>query len=62
MQRVLVTYVNHYVACHACKGLDTYFTRRDAITFAKCSTCQCARGLQHTQRGYVAQVGRRKKM
>lgn len=48
-------------ADHACKGLDTHLARRDAITFVECESCQCARGLTQTQRGYVAQVGRRKR-
>lgn len=61
VQRILVAYVNHCVACHACKGLDTHLARRDAITFVECASCQCARGLTQTQRGYVAQVGRRKR-
>lgn len=61
VQRVLITYVSHYVSCHTCKGLDTHLTRRDAITFVECGSCQSARGLTCVQRGYVARVGRRKK-
>lgn len=62
VQRVLITYVSHYVSCHTCKSLDTRLARHDGITFVECDTCQCARGLTCVQRGYVARVSGRKNL
>ncbi len=61
---VLRRYVNEYVLCHACKSPDTLLDRNQTtrLYVLRCQQCGASRSVSTMKQGFVAQVGKRKKM
>ena len=61
---VLRRYVNEYVLCNSCKSPDTLLDK-DSTTrlyVLRCQQCGASRSVTAMKQGFVAQVGKRKKM
>ncbi|QDZ19686.1 subunit beta of eukaryotic translation initiation factor 2 [Chloropicon primus] len=61
---VLRRYVNEYVLCHACKSPDTLLDKDNTtrLYVLSCQHCGARRSVSTMKQGFVAQVGKRKKM
>ena len=57
-------YVNEYVLCHACKSPDTLLDKDQTtrLYVLRCQQCGASRSVSTMKQGFVAQVGKRKKM
>ena len=61
---VLRRYVNEYVLCHACKSPDTLLDKDQTtrLYVLRCQQCGAARSVSTMKQGFMAQIGKRKKM
>ena len=61
---VLRRYVNEYVLCHACKSPDTLLDKDQStrLYVLRCQQCGAGRSVTAMKQGFVAQIGRRKKV
>merc|ERR1711924_490040 len=61
---VLRRYVNEYVLCHACKPPDTLLDKDQStrLYVLRCQQCGAGRSVTAMKQGFVAQIGRRKKV
>jgi len=61
---VLRKYFNEYVLCHACKSPDTLLDKDQTtrLYVLRCQQCGASRSVTTMKQGFVAQIGKRKKM
>eukprot|EP00741_Cyanophora_paradoxa_P009627 tig00001542_g9325.t1 len=63
-ENLLRRYIMEFVTCQMCKSFDTNLTR-DSVSrlyFLRCESCNSQRSVTGIKSGYVAQIGRRKKV
>ncbi|CAA7050986.1 unnamed protein product [Microthlaspi erraticum] len=60
-EAILRTYVVNYVICTGCKSPDTILSKENRLSFMRCEKCGAGRSVADVQKGYVAQIGKRKK-
>jgi translation initiation factor 2 subunit 2 len=61
VEKILLSYIEQYVACDTCKSCDTVMERDKRLCFVICNTCRSKRSVTQNKQGYRAQVGKRKK-
>lgn len=61
IENVVRHYVAEYVTCMTCKSPDTILKKENRLYFVQCKSCGSTRSVTNINKGYVAQVGRRKK-
>jgi len=61
IETVVRNYFLSYVACKTCKGSETTLKKENRLYFVQCRSCGSIRSVESINKGFVAQVGRRKK-
>jgi translation initiation factor 2 subunit 2 len=61
VESVVRHYVAEFVKCNTCGSTDTELKKENRMNFLHCNTCQSRRTVVSINKGYVAQVRRRKK-
>lgn len=61
VESVVRHYVSEFVKCNTCGSTDTELKKENRMNFLHCNTCQSRRTVVAINKGYVAQVRRRKK-
>lgn len=62
IENIIRHYVVEYVTCHSCKSPDTLLQKDNRLFFLVCNQCGAQRSVASIKTGYVAQVGKRKKV
>eukprot|EP01098_Paradermamoeba_levis_P002087 TRINITY_DN1246_c0_g2_i2.p2 TRINITY_DN1246_c0_g2~~TRINITY_DN1246_c0_g2_i2.p2 ORF type:complete len:112 (+),score=36.66 TRINITY_DN1246_c0_g2_i2:356-691(+) len=61
IESVLRHYFSEYVCCRTCKSGDTALEKENRLYFIQCQNCGSRRSVAAINKGYQAQVGKRKK-
>jgi len=61
IETVVRNYFLSYVACKTCKGADTILKKENRLYFVQCGSCGSIRSVESINKGFIAQVRRRKK-
>eukprot|EP01097_Dermamoeba_algensis_P002967 TRINITY_DN2183_c0_g1_i3.p1 TRINITY_DN2183_c0_g1~~TRINITY_DN2183_c0_g1_i3.p1 ORF type:complete len:236 (-),score=71.94 TRINITY_DN2183_c0_g1_i3:170-820(-) len=61
IESVLRHYFSEYVCCRTCKSGDTLLEKENRLYFIQCQHCGSRRSVAAINKGYQAQVGKRKK-
>merc|ERR1711991_488849 len=61
IENVLRHYVSNYLICQNCHSPNTVLTKENRLQFVVCQTCKSSRSVAAVDRGYQAQIGRRRK-
>jgi len=62
LETVMRHYISEYVSCRTCRSPDTSLKKENRLYFLQCHSCGSTRSVAAVKQGFVAQVGKRKKV
>ena len=62
IESILRRYIAEYVTCSLCRSPHTRLVKENRLFFLRCENCGASRSVAPVKSGYVAQVGKRKKV
>lgn len=60
IMKVIKSYIKQYVACPSCQSFDTKILKRNKLQFLDCQACQSESVINRIDRGFQAQIGKRR--
>lgn len=62
IENIIRRYVGEYVTCNSCRSPNTLLEKDNRLFFLQCQNCGARRSVTAIKSGFVAQVGKRKKL